>query len=728
LPSVSFLQGAIAAQKYRARLLSHILPRNLSTMTTKSRWCVANRLLKNSSGLPFQEAAGDEKFRKLVIVRSRFLAAFGMARFESIFRQPAKASHRNSRASQIKSLSRSFLLAFLFLTVARLAAAAGEPSPLGLEYHLYLLRPSTHLIQVEIHVENVRQPSLDFVMPAWAPGRYAIYNFAKNVEQFEATGTRGQPLSWTNTDKETWRVDTQNAGGALTVRYSVFANDLTGSFAQFDPLHANINGGAVYMYVSGHKRDPITLMVETPTAWGQGTKVFSGFSLSTSQRTFHAPNYDRLIDTPMEISTHDEATEFNDHGKVFRVVVHAYGEGTESASRWTKELADGLRKIVHSEMSMMPAPDFQAYTFLFHVTPFITQGDGMEHLNSTEIILRGETGGETLSQALEVAAHEFFHLWNVKRLRPAGLGPFDYTQEVYTRSLWFAEGVTQYYSYIHLLRSGVWSREEFLSHLADEIREYQREPGRRMMSAESSSFHAWFYDRAPQMQQTDFVNSTISYYNKGAILGMLMDLEIRARTGGRKSLDDLMRAMFSRFYDAPASTYYLPGRGYTEDDILRALDSVTGSDFTDFFRRYIQGTAPLPYDQDLAAVALRLDVSTDPGAPPSLGVLTQPADTGVLILAVRPGGAADRAGLSRGDVLISVDNLSLATQPLQERLRMYPPGASVPFMVERYGERQRIVVKLDPPMPDRYRLAEIPNPTAQQIHLRDEWLRQRAGN
>ncbi len=640
-----------------------------------------------------------------------------MTRFGNGFQQPA-------RVSRAKWLPQSFLLAVVFLTVARLAVTASERSTLGLEYHLRLLRPSTHLIQVEIRVEDIRQPSLDFVMPAWAPGRYAIYNFAKNVQQFEAAGAQGQPLPWTNTDKQTWKVDAQNAGGALTVRYFVFADDLTGSFAQFDPLHANINGGAVYMYVAGHKRDPITLMVETPAAWGQGTKVFSGFSLSTSQRAFHAPNYDRLIDTPMEISTHDEATEFNDHGKVFRVVVHAYGDGTESASQWTKELADGLRKIVHSEMSMMPAPDFQAYTFLFHVTPFITQGDGMEHLNSTEIILRGETGSETLSQALEVAAHEFFHLWNVKRLRPVGLGPFDYTHEVYTRSLWFAEGVTQYYSYVHLLRSGVWSREDFLDRLAGEIREYQREPGRAMMSAESSSFHAWFYDRAPQMQQTNFVNSTISYYNKGAILGMLMDLEIRAQTEGRKSLDDVMRAMFNRFYDAPAVTYYLPGRGYTEDDILKALNSVTGSDFTDFFRRYIQGTVPLPYDQALATVGLRLNVSTDPGAPPSLGALTRPADTGVQILAVRPGGAADRAGLSRGDILISVDNLSLATQPLGERLRMYPPGASVPFVVERYGERQRIFVKLDPPTPDRYTITEIPNATPRQIQLRDEWLRQ----
>ncbi|MGH9448526.1 MAG: M61 family metallopeptidase, partial [Terriglobia bacterium] len=175
-----------------------------------------------------------------------------------------------------------------------------------------MLRPNSHLVTVEIDVRNAPPSPLEFVMPAWSPGRYAIYNFAKNVQQFEATGARGQLLPWTNTDKETWRVDAQRAGGAVRVRYRVFADDLNGSFSQFDPTHANINGASVYMYVVGHKQDPITLMVQPPEAWLPAVKIIDGFSGSTSQTTLQAPNYDRLIDTPVEVCRDCALARFTD--------------------------------------------------------------------------------------------------------------------------------------------------------------------------------------------------------------------------------------------------------------------------------------------------------------------------------------------------------------------------------------------------------------------------------
>jgi predicted metalloprotease with PDZ domain len=383
---------------------------------------------------------------------------------------------------------------------------------------------------------------------------------------------------------------------------------------------------------------------------------------------------------------------------------------------------DGLKKIVRSEMAMMPEPDLRDYTFIFHFAPGISQGDGMEHLNSSLIIIQGELSGTGLAEALETAAHEFFHLWNVKRLRPAGLGPFDYTREQYTRSLWFAEGVTAYYAYLHLLRSGVWSRQQFLEHLAEEIRGLELEPGRLLMSAESSSFHAWFYDRSPQMQETNFANTTISYYNKGAVLGMLLDLEIRARTGGQKSLDDVLLAMYRKFYAAPAADYYGPGQGYKSEDILQAVNAVAGSDFTTFFERYVRGTEPLPHAPTLASAGLQLRVSTSADSAPSLGVLTQRVDRGLQIVAVWPGRAADRGGLSRDDILLAVDELSLATAELKDRLKIYPPGAEVPFTVERHGRQERISVIVDPPIPYQYSIEVLPGATAQQLSVRNGWL------
>ena len=636
------------------------------------------------------------------------------------------ASPRSSLAT-----GQALYCALLLFAAAPLAPGTAPSSPLKIQYVVQLMRPSTHLIGVEINVSGIREPSLDFVMPAWAPGRYAIYNFSKNVQHFQAYGVTGQPLPWDTMDKQTWRVNTQNCGGSVTVRYLVFANDLTGSFSQFDTSHAAINGAGVYMYVAGRKPDPITLQVKLPAGTANPWRIYSGFSPSESGTTFHAANYDRLIDTPMEISSHCEQAQFHDHGKLFRVVVHAYGDSSEGTAQWTADLVKSLRKIVHCEMAMMPAPDFDAYTFLFHVSPFITEGDGMEHLNSTDIIIRGITGADTLSQALEIAAHEFFHVWNVKRLRPAGLGPFDYRHEVYTRSLWFAEGLTNYYSYIMLLRAGIWNQKEFFDRLAEEARQFRQEPGRRFMSAEQSSFDAWFYDRTPQMQETNFSNATISYYNKGALLGLLLDLEIRERTNGRKSLDDLLRSMYQKFYEAPPSTYYLPGKGYTEQDILATLNQISGKDFTAFFKHCVEGTDPLPYAQVLGAAGLRLSVQAAPGAPPSLDILGRSTDTGVRVMSVRPGGAADRAGLSRDDVLIAVDQLSLATHTLDDRLRMYPPGAAVPFTVERQGNRLTITVKLDPPMANDYRIEEVPDASPAQIRIRQAWLQTemgRAGN
>ncbi|HXH48079.1 MAG TPA: PDZ domain-containing protein [Terriglobia bacterium] len=616
------------------------------------------------------------------------------------------------------------LLALLSCLVLALAASAGQlttpqdgPNRLELSYTLEMERPSTHLLQVEISVAKVEVPVLRFAMPVWAPGRYAIYDFAKNVQEFTVVGANGQALPWVQPDKQTWAVNTSDCGGTVKVLYKVFANDLTGSFSQFDTSHGAINGASVFMYLPGNKPDPLTLTIHPPHGW----KIVSGFSMSPSQTTFQVPNYDVLIDTPLEIGPDCWVKDFEEDGKTFRVAVHSYPDQDGDADN-RSALVEGLKKIVHSEMAMMPAPDFNHYTFLFHFDPGLPMGDGMEHLNSTDIIVHGKLSDSGLSQALETAAHEFFHLWNVKRLRPTGLGPFDYSREAYTRSLWFVEGITTYYSYVNLLRSGIWSQQEFLDRLAGEVRALREAPGRRLMSAESSSFHAWFFDRSPQMQETNFANTTISYYNKGALLGTLLDLEIRSATRGEKSLDDVMRLMYGKFYAIPAASYYLRGHGYTEMGILDAVNQVSGTDFTSFFQQYVAGTVPLPYNEVLARAGLALHVATSPQAPPSLGVLVEPVDTGVRILAVQPGGAADRAGLSRDDVLISVDDQSLATQSLADRLSIYTAGAKVPFEVERHENRLFITVQLDPPRPDEYSIMELPGATNEQARIRQGWL------
>ena len=626
-------------------------------------------------------------------------------------RRGSVTSRRRFRFSYLQAL---VLICYLASGCTRgLWGAEGPGShPLELTYTVRVDRPTTHLVDIAIVARRVEAASLKFVMPAWGPGRYAIYDFAKNVQEFSAEDADHHLLPWNKLDKQTWRVE---AGGVSTVqvRYRVFANDLTGSFSQVDSLHANLNGPSVFMYVDGHKPDPMTLQIEAPPEW----KVISGLSASPTERTLHARNYDHLVDTPLEISGDCSVDKFEEQGKTVEVAVHTYNDDDNNRS----DLLAGLKKLVHVEMAAMPPPDWERYLFILHFVPDLAMGDGMEHLNSTQIIIQGNVRDGT-REALETAAHEFFHLWNVKRLRPAAFGPFDYTRENYSPSLWFAEGVTTYYGYFFLLKSGLWTREQFLSHLANEIYTLEREPGNKLMSAESSSFNAWFFDRSPQMQETNFGNTIISYYNKGAILGMLLDLEIRSRTQGRKSLLDVLRLMYQEFYEAPAASYYGPGRGFEESDVVEALRAVTGSDFTPFFERYVGGTDPLPYKEMLAPGGLQLVVTTTPNAPPTLGVGVEPASTGVRINTILPGGAADRAGLSRDDLLIDIDDQSLATEDLATRLRPYPVGAKVPINVERHGRRERITVTLDPPIPSQYSIVPLSSATPEQVAIREAWL------
>ncbi len=613
----------------------------------------------------------------------------------------------------MKRLRQFLPFVFVFLWAAGSAAIVQAAPPLELQYRLNVTRPSTNLVEVEIRAAGVNDATLDFVMPAWAPGRYAIYDFAKNVQDFRSAGNTGKPLAWTKTDKHTWRVDTNGSGGVVKVSYRVFGTDLTGSFSQIDSTHASLSGPSIFMYIDGHKPDPLILTVEAPPGW----KLISGHSLSDVDRTFQIANYDVLADTPLELSPHVTVTEFIERGKTIRVAVHSMTEPKPDIA----PLVAGVRKIVAAQLAALPEPDFAHYTFIFHFDPSSPLGDGMEHLNSTAIIIRQELSGG-LAEALELASHEFFHAWNVKRLRPTGLGPFDYTRETYTNALWFAEGVTAYFSCVFLYRSGLWTREQFLERLAREIRTLESEPARRTVSAESSSFHAWFYDRSPQMQQTNFANTTINYYNKGAVLGLLLDLEIRVRSEGRKSLDGAFVALYRKFYEAPPESYYLAGRSYADDDLLAAASEAAGSDMKDFFARYVRGSEPLPYDSAFAAAGLQLRVSTTPDAPPTLGILTERAPGGVRIKALRAGGAAERGGLSRNDIVTAIDGLSLSTADLDERLGIYPPRADVPLTIERHGREMRIVVALDPPAPSEYSLETIAKPTPQQLAVRNGWL------
>jgi predicted metalloprotease with PDZ domain len=296
--------------------------------------------------------------------------------------------------------------------------------------------------------------------------------------------------------------------------------------------------------------------------------------------------------------------EFRVDGKTYRIVVHSRGD--EGGRR--PSLIRDVERIVRAQVAMWGAPEFAHYTFLFHFANDGRSSDGMEHLTSTQIIAPGALADPgTYAGAVETASHEFFHVWNVKRLRPAELGPWDWTRPVSSRNLWIAEGVTNYYGHVMLRRAGIWDDAELFRSFGGTIRRVETAPGNRLMSAEESSMAAPFLDAAIHRQRTNLANTSVSYYPKGETVALVLDLLIRGRTKGQRSLDDVMRRMYDEFYvKSPNATYYLKGRGYTSDDFVRVVSAVAGSDMSSFFARHVRGVETLPYDEAFAYLGLRL--------------------------------------------------------------------------------------------------------------------------
>lgn len=615
-------------------------------------------------------------------------------------------------------------------------AFAQQDQPLrSVTYRLSMSRPVSHLFEVVIEVELPRDSitkSLDFQMPKWTPGRYAVFDFAKNVQEVSAgAGICGEgndarsgaapincrqfTLTVVRLDDQTWRVETQKIR-SLTIRYKVFANDLSGTFSQLDGRHANFNGGSIFMYVVNHKPDPVKLVIDPPGGW----RITNGRMDRADQREWQFPDYDVMIDTPTEIAPDWTEDQFQVDGRRYHVIVHSFG--AESGKR--AGLVRDIEKIVKAETAMWGPPEFDSYTFLIHFAADDTSGDGMEHLTSTQIIEPGALGeAGVFGDTLDTVAHEFFHVWNVKRLRPVELGPWDFTRPLSTRGLWVAEGITNYYGHMMMRRAGLWDVSALLRREGQTITGIENAPGSHLMSAEDSSLSAPFLDGAPHEQRTNLQNTSISYYPKGELIGLVLDLMIRGKTNGKSSLDEVMLRLYDEFYlKSPNATYYLRGRGYTTEDFERVASEVGGFDMSGFFRRYVRGTEPLPYDEALAFAGLRL-VRQQARQPFDAGIGIDWQKTNSLTIeVVRNGSPAEDAGLQEGDEVISLGRKNVARENFLVSLARYKQGDSVPISVKRDRRTIQTTLVLGPPERFEYRIEESKDATPEQKAVRAAWL------
>lgn len=622
--------------------------------------------------------------------------------------------------------NRSVLLTCVLLLLICGQATAQELPLKSITYRLAMTRPTSHLFEVAIETElpnELRDKPLQFQMPKWSPGRYAVFDFAKNVQEFrafdgicapETTCTNKPTRAVTRVDGQTWSV-APSGSTTLTVSYKVFANDLSGTFSQLDERHANYNGGSIFMYVVGHKPDPVKLTIHPPTGW----KIVNGRMDQPNQTEWQFPNWDILIDTPTEIAPDWTHESFDVEAKKFHVVVHSFGpEGGKRSA-----LVRDIEKIVRAEVALWGPPEFSEYTFLIHYAADDHSGDGMEHLTSTQIIEPGALGeAGVYEDTLGTVAHEFFHVWNVKRLRPVELGPWDFTQPLNTRALWVAEGFTNYYGHIMLRRAGIWDDKHFLNRAAQTIRGIESAQGSKLMSAEESSLSAPFIDDAPHAQVTNLENTAISYYPKGELIGMVMDLLIRGRTKGKSSLDDVMRRMYDEFYvKSPNSSYYLRGRGYQTEDLERVVVDLAGAGFHDFFKQHIRDVEVLPYEEAFGYAGLRL-VKTTAKEPFDAGLSIEfEGDVGV-IENVRNYSPAETAGLQKNEEIVSLAGRKVTKASWLKTLARYKKGDSVAVVVKRDRRTIKAEMILGDPERVEYRIEEKANATDQQRALRTAWL------
>ncbi|HEU5090611.1 MAG TPA: PDZ domain-containing protein, partial [Roseiflexaceae bacterium] len=518
------------------------------------------------------------------------------------------------------------------------------------------------------------------------------------------------------TEKSRWRVATGGAS-SVRVRYNVYAFELTVRTSHLDGTHAYFNPATLCMYLPGRLNEPHQIEVQAQPGW----KVTTGLdAVDGAANTFLASDYDELVDAPFECGTHRVLT-FEVDGIPHELAI--YGQGNEDQARL---LAD-TQCIVEEARDMFGALPYRRYVFLLTLTDGLY--GGLEHRNSVSNMIDRWTfrPEKSYERYLGLTSHEFFHVWNVKRIRPAPLGPFDYSRENYTRQLWVAEGITSYYDNLLLERSQLVTPERYLEILANDIVMLQSQPGRAIQSLAQSSFDTWIKLYRPDENSH---NSSISYYLKGSLVALLLDLEIRQRTGGQRSLDDVMRYLYHEGFGGDETAISASAGFDEEHGFLAAIEAVAGEAggaYRDFLARYVGTGDELDYERALGYVGVRMNWEykaerRGDAAPASLGVRFKKDSGRTRIAVVYAGSAAETAGLYANDELVAFDGYRVDEERLTARIAEHVPGDLVTVTVFRGERLVQVPVTLGESAYDQLKLVPDENADAQVIDLRRQWL------
>ncbi len=572
-------------------------------------------------------------------------------------------------------------------------------SDVHLQHRVHLVDAKAHLVEVETTVSSTTPlpAPLVFSMAVWTPGSYLVREYARHVEGFSAGDHRARKVR-----KNAWAVEHDGAR-ELTVRYRVYANDLTVRTNHVDESHVYLNGACTFLAVEGHESAPAEVAFAVPESFRAATALPP---VAGKPLTFHAPDFDTLVDSPIELG------DFKEGSVTACSVPHRFAVWPPSAitDENLQKLLTATKTIVETEAGFfggtLPFPD---YTFILHLSP--RGRGGLEHRASTTL-LAPQSSFETRDAYLDLlslVAHEYFHLWNVKRIRPAGLFPYRWEQENYTRLLWWFEGATSYYDWRTLRLAKLCTETEYLDHLAQELAYLDGTPGRLVHPLEEASFDAWIKLYRPDENSP---NSTVSYYRKGELVNALFDVEIRARTSGARSLENVLALLWERHgrRDVPVP----------EDGMQAIFEEAAGVPLGDLFDAWVRGAAEVDAATTLRKVGLAIERTPKDGA--ALGVRTRESGGRVTVQAVLRGGAAHAAGIDAGDEIVAVGERRVEGSSLDAITSKLSPGTTTEVLVARDGRIRPLKITLEQPRERRTKIVSAGDASEAQKALLKGWL------
>ena len=586
-----------------------------------------------------------------------------------------------------------------FVTLVLLSFQMISQANSNINYTLSFPEPQTHYVQVQMEISAINGDFVDLKMPVWTPGSYLVREFARHVEAFDAKSGNTN-LTFEKTNKNTWRINTKGLK-SISVNYKVYAFELTVRTSFVDAAHAYINGASVFMYVAGRQNDASDIKIVPSKDWKVISNSLDKVGEDAWVRT--APNYDILADSPFEIGNH-EVIAFTAAGIPHEIAM--YGRAPYDKEKIVKDFT----KIIETEKGIFDEHPCQHYVFIVH--NLVAGGGGLEHLNSTTLQTNRNsyTTEAGYNGFLSLAAHEYFHLWNVKRLRPDVLGPFDYDNENYTTQLWISEGFTAFYDEWVTRRAGFYTETKYQESIAGVLSLLANTPGNLVQSASESSFDAWikYYRRNENSN-----NSGVSYYDKGALLGMLLNLEILQGSNGKYTLDEAMKRAYNKYYVKAK-------RGFTEKEFKTVLEEVAGKNLDDFYTKYIHGTELPNLDKYFDIIGVKITNTNEASKDVWLGANTTSTNGRTVISSVVKGACAYTYGLNANDEIIAIDGYRI--DDLAKFLSTRKVGESLDFVISRDGVLQTVKVKLGNNTTVKYKLEKIEKPSNAQSTAYEKWI------